>query len=98
MRCKSTCFIKQKIIEMLDNVDLEHLVVETKSTINHINRIRNKSESGRYFWYNEIDNIHRPYYMAESLANEICAWIESRKEPVKRIAALLVCQFDDLPK
>lgn len=82
---------------MLLNVDLEHLAIETQTTINNVNKIKNKNESGKYFWYNKLENIHRSYFMAESLADEICAWIENKKEPVKKISALLIYQLDDSP-
>lgn len=95
---------KQKIFDILNHIDFEHLVIETENTINHIEKFSNSESVANYFWLikiksnfsmSSLDAIPHTYFYAESLVNELCAWLENKKEVIKKISALLVVDLFD---
>jgi hypothetical protein len=83
---------RNKIIDMLEMQDFEHLLVETENTVNHIQKIPASQGQGSYCWIIEIGKSKTPrtFFSAESMLDEIHACLEGKRETVQKISTLLV--------
>jgi hypothetical protein len=95
--------IKQNITDILANINFQSMIIETSNTICHVEKFNNETET-TYLWFikgvgqyalNERDLLPRTFMLACSTINELCAWLETKREAIKKISSVnVVTNFD----